>query len=356
MISLGELLTNFFAKYLADQNGLSENTILSYRDCIKILIQYSAKKLKKSADRLNIEDITNELIIDFLDYLEKERNNIPATRNTRLAAIKSFFRFLALNEPTLIKECERVCSIRFKKTEQKVIEPLNDSELKAILQAPDQNSLGAVRDYAMLILMAHSGARVQEIVDLNIEDIRLEAPAQVKLTGKGRKQRIIPLSAYAVQAIAQYRQWQEQKRRRSAAEPAQQSQCASKRALFLNAGGNRLTRFGINHILGKHKKAAQIKCPSLKTKPVSPHILRHTAALNLVRAGNDICIVQNWLGHADPKTTSLYFEINLEMKTKALEACELQAGPGTTSRKKWHNQKILTILEDLTPQGFYVNQ
>jgi integrase/recombinase XerD len=340
MTTLGTLIISFFTNYLVNQKGYPQNTISSYSDCIRLLILYSCDHLKVAIDKLKLSHFTDNLILDFLDHLEKECGNKVATRNQRLAAIKTFFRFLALQNPTFIVVCERVCAISAKKTEHKVLVSLENDEVNAIFTAVKTDTLWGARDQALLYLLYNTGGRVQELVDLDVSDLRMEEPCQVLLTGKGQKQRTTPLFPETVSAIKHYLKLRDQ------------SRFASK-VLFVNTQGNRITRFGIRHIVKKYADLASETTPSLKTKKVTPHTFRHTIALHLIQSGNDITVVREWLGHADIKTTTIYVEINNEMKRKVLETFPPPAAPQTNQPNEplWHDPPILGFLKNLSRQA-----
>jgi site-specific recombinase XerD len=337
MTTLGSFVVSFFRTFLVKQKGCTPNTIASYSDCIRLLLCYACERFELTFDKLDLEQLNDQLILDFLDYLEQERRNKTKTRNQRLAAIKAFFRFLASQDPMLTEVCERVCAIRAKKTGHKVIVTLEKDEVKKILSVSDDATLLGARDKALLTFLYNTGARVQEAVDLNVSELRMEKPLQVVLSGKGRKQRIVPLYEETVSAIQHYL-----KLRRQAGIESE--------ALFLNALGQRITRYGIGTILSKHATQASRSCPSLQRKKVTPHTYRHTIALHLIQSGSDISVVKEWLGHADLKTTSLYVNINIEMMRKALEACPPPAVPQTDGADKplWHDHELLLFLEDLS--------
>jgi len=340
MATLGSLVFSFFRNYLTNQKGCSPNTIASYSDCITLLIRYCCERLGVSSDKLSMEKISEELILNFLDYLEQVRGNDPKTRNQRLGAIKTFFRFLALQDPTLTLVCERVCAISAKKVQHKVLPTLDDDELRVILGQTKTDTLLGARDQALLSLLYNTGARVQELVDLDLPDLRLEAPFQVLLTGKGRKERVVPLYEETITAIKHY------------VDLRQQAGLKHK-ALFLNARGNRISRFGIAHVVAKHARQAAPKCPSLVDKKVTPHTYRHTCALHLIQSGANIAVVKEYLGHADIRTTHLYIEIDVEMKRKALEACPPPCAPRTDQPQtaSWLDPPVMTFLKDLSRQA-----
>lgn len=342
MTTLGTLIVSFFRNYLAHQKGYSANTIASYSDCIRLLLAYVCQRLNVSFDKLGLEMITDEIILAFLDDLEENRGNAPTTRNQRLGAIKTFFRFLALQEPMATAVCERVCAINPKKAEHKVIATLDNNEVKAVLGCAQTSTdtVQGARDQSLLLFLYNTGARVQEVVDLNVPDVRMEAPAQACLTGKGRKQRIVPLYPETIEALKHYL-----KLRKAAG--------IEQEALFVNARGERITRFGIGHLVSKYASLAERTCPTIAGKKVTPHTYRHTIALHLIQSGVDISVVKEWLGHADVKTTSLYVDINVEMKRKALEACPPPLAPRTTepATPLWHDPTVLKFLGTLSRQA-----
>lgn len=340
MTTLGTVIISFFRNHLANEKGVAENTIKSYSDCIRLLLDYACKTLNITIDKLALDTISEAMILDFLDHLEQERNNVPATRNQRLGAIKTFFRFLARQEPTLTAVCERVCDIRCKKSDQGLFQTLQTEQVQAILNTPDPDSLIGARNAVLLGLLYNTGARVQELVDLNLTDIRLENPQQAMLTGKGRKQRVVPLWEQTASAIKHYIELRKQAGIHS-------------EALLLNAGANRISRFGVNHVISVSVAKAAQRCPSLQHKHVTAHTFRHTVALHLLQAGEDIVTIKELLGHADIKTTSQYIEIDLEMKRRAIERCmprPVQPAPATSNETlpRWQTPKLLSFLKDLS--------
>lgn len=335
--TFGSLILSFFSNYLANQKGFSPETIASYSDCIRLLINYACERLDVTIDKLELDMITDRIILDFLDFLERERNNAPRTRNQRLAAIKTFFRFAASQVPILIPVCERVCNISMKKTVHKIIETLEDNEVNAILNEPDTCKLNGTRDQALLAMLYNTGARVQEIVNIRISDLNMENPKQVILNGKGGKQRIVPLYPETVEAIKNYLDFRENIN-------------GQNEFLFLNAKGEQFTRFGIAYLVREYAAKAARKCSSLEGKNVTPHTFRHTLALHLIQSRVDINVVKEWLGHASVKTTSLYVEINTQMKQEALQACPPPRALSETTIKKngWQKEPVMTFLKQLS--------
>ena len=333
---IARFVQGFFHDYLSAQRGLSPNTILSYRDCLKLFLRFASQRVEKPADKLTLENFDQKLVVAFLDDLEKTRDNSTQTRNNRLAALRAFFRYVLGQEPTVMAPCQRICEIPAKRTDHKTIEYLEDEEMKTVLESVDQRSRNGLRDFALLLFFYNSGARVQEVVDLEIADLRLQTPFQVKLTGKGRKQRVCPLWPETVEAIQNYLDQRD-------------SDASEVPSVFLNANGNPITRFGIRYIVRRHAaKAAQV-CPSVKSKKVSPHSIRHTSAIHLLQSGNSIDVIKAWLGHADINTTHGYVEIDMKMKREALEACQPPKVKTRSKRRpKWLQPSILQWLDELS--------
>jgi integrase/recombinase XerD len=322
----------FLIQYLSNERGLSENTILAYRDALKLLLKYCADNLKIKIEKLPCDQIDDEIVRKFLDYLEQERGCTPNTRNARLAALKTFFYYLGYEVPQCLDNSRRISAIPQKKTAHKMIDYLDPDELNAIMDSIDTASRNGIRDKALLLLMYNTGARVQEIVDIKLNDLRLDAASQVKLTGKGKKQRVCPLWEETIEAV---------KACISVRKPKQQDD----NHLFLNVRGESITRFGIRYIIKKYTDKAIKKQPSLKQKQVSPHTLRHTTAMHLLQAGNELNVVKLWLGHANLNTTHTYVEINMEMKKEILS--KTQPPKLKQEVKKWKKPKILQWLDEL---------
>jgi site-specific recombinase XerD len=303
-----------------------------------MLIQFCCEQEKLNADELNMESIDDKTILAFLDNLEKNRGNLPRTRNQRLAAIISFYRYLALQEPTLMDACKRICAIRAKKTDHKVIEALTEAEVEAILRAVPSQTAWHQRDYALLLLMYNTGARVQELADLKLDDLKTDGNPQVRLKGKGRKERVNPLWEKTATAINQWLKAREQTNIRS-------------EYLFVNSHRRQLSRFGIAHIVAKYGTSASETCASLSKKNVTPHTFRHTTALHMIQSDVDITVVKDWLGHADIRTTSIYVEINVEMKRKALEMCP-PPGVEKDEQPLWHQPVVMALLDSIAKRNY----
>ncbi len=328
---LAPIMKRFFGHYLPVQKGLSTNSILAYRDGTKLLLCYGADSLKKSVDELAIEDITEPLVLRFLDHIETKRNCGAPTRNARLSSIRSLFAFVGREEPVLLAQCQQIRSIPLKRTDHRTIDYLEEKELKAVLDSIDITSRTGIRDRALFILLYNTGARASEIVNLTLDDLRLSDTAQVNLFGKGRKPRGCPLWPETVTALEAYLS-----QRRPKEVEAQQ--------VFLNANGVPITRFGIRHITRKYGIKAQIKRPSLKAKVITPHMIRHTTAMHLLHSGNDINMISYWLGHANINTTHFYIELDMDTKRKMLETTD---APRIKRKFLWQKPSILQWLDRL---------
>jgi site-specific recombinase XerD len=337
-ITFSYLVTTFFRSHLGAELGLCANTIASYSDCMKLLIHYACERLNCQPEAIDLTAITHELVIDFLNPLEQQRGNGPNSRNQRLAAIKTFFHFSARHVPEMALANERIQAIRLKRTEHLPPPSLTVKEVVAILGSPDPHALIGARDRALLQLLYNTGARVQELADLTPADLRAGSAPTVTLTGKGRKTRTIPLWQETVDQINQYVALRNQKGIKT-------------EHLFCGARGEALTRFGIGRRVALHAALAASQCPSLQGRDVSPHTFRHTTALHLIEAGNDIAVVKDWLGHADIKTTSLYLEISIERKRKALEKVPPPLGAIPPETPQWKQTELLTFLNRCSRQA-----
>lgn len=340
-ITFGYLVTSFFTSYLAAEQGLSSNTIASYSDCMKLLVNHICKRFGIETEAIDIQTVSPEIILEFLDCIENERNNCPATRNQRLAAIKAFFHFLSRNVPELMHQNERIQAIKLKRTEHLPPPSLSVDEVAAIIQVPDPATILGARDKALLQVMYNTGGRVQELADLKVADLHLDAMATITLTGKWKKTRIIPLWPETVEILSHYIQVREHAGIESD-------------HLFLNTKKEPMTRFGIGRRLDKHARTAATQCPSLSGRRVTPHVIRHTTALHLIEAGNDITIVRDWLGHADIRTASQYVEVSVERKRKALEKLPPPDGDMPPEEPKWKQPDLMTFLAKCSRKERYV--
>jgi site-specific recombinase XerD len=331
---LGSFIKRFFSHYLPVQKGLSVNTIVAYRDAVKLLLCYAADTIKIAVDELAVADISEKIVLGFLDQLEQSRGCSTRTRNARLAAIRSLFEYIARQEPVLLVHCGQIRAIPIKRAEHKTIDYLNEKEMQAVLDAVDVNSRTGMRDRALLMLLYNTGARVSEIVALKLDDLRLDDSAQIRLLGKGRKERSCPLWPETVTVLKSYLH------QRAPKEPGSQQ-------VFLNANDAPITRFGIRHITRKYGAQAQVKQPHKTAKRVNPHTIRHTSAMHLLRAGNDINMVSYWLGHADINTTHIYVEVDMEMKQKMIAKA---GAPNVGNKTPWQQPHVLHWLNRLAKE------
>ena len=330
-LTLANLLQRFLGHYMPVQRGLSTNTVLAYRDTLRLLLCYAADKTGKPVDKLRIEDLGEPLILSFLENLEKNRGCTSRTRNVRLAAIRAFFGFAAREEPTLLVQSQTVRTIPLKRGPHPTIDYLEEHEMQAVLDAVDIRTRTGIRDRALLLLMYNTGARVSEVAQLTLQNLRLDGGSQVELLGKGRKMRICPLWQETARNLQEYIL------RRQPREPLS-------RQIFLDAHGYPITRFGVRYVIGRYAAQACHACPSIKTKTITPHTIRHTTAMHLLRAGNDVSMVSYWLGHVDINTTHVYVEIDMEMKRRMLE----KAGPpAVTEDRPWKKSDVLDWLNRL---------
>lgn len=303
-----------------------------YPNTLVLLLHYLAEYKGIVLYQLDLSDILPEDVISFLDYLEKKRKNSPSTRNVRLAAIHAFFRFVSEQFPEKLELSQRILTIPFKRTSTVSIDYLDYEEIVAILSCIEDNTLDALRDYLLLFFMFNTGARVQEVVNLTVKDLQLVSPFQVRLQGKGRKERICPLWPQTAQLLREYCL----KRKITLQSDA---------SIFINHRGYPITRFGIRYIMKKRCQNAQIKVPTLIKKSLHPHSMRHSTAIHLLKCGVDIVTISHWLGHVNLNTTNRYVTIDLEMKRKAIEMAE---SPITTNSNDWETDKtIIEWLESL---------
>ena len=305
---LGRELVRFFQDFLPAQRGLSPHTVRSYRDALLLLLQFVSDDAQRSIERLEVSDVTAERVIKFLDHLEADRQNGIATRNARLGAIHVFARFLAARRPEDLASLQRVIGLPFKHgAREGPIEYLERGEMEALLQSIDRESARGRRDYALFALMFNTGARVQEVLNLRRRDVRLDAPSQVRLYGKGQKVRLCPIwpaTAKLLRALIDESPSPD-------ADPADA-------LLFTNAWGRPLTRFGVRYLLHKYVVAAAARAPTLRDKRIHPHSLRHSTAVALLKAGVDFATISQWLGHATLNTTMRYARADIDLKRQAI--------------------------------------
>jgi integrase/recombinase XerD len=329
---LGAVLRDYFTDHLSSLRGISPHTIHSYRDCLALLLRFLSVRQSRSVAELDLTDLDPPGILAFLAYLEQERKNGAATRNIRLSAIHALFRFVSSRNPEHLELAQRVLGIPFKRVPQRAVDYLEYEEIDAILKAIHRTTPKGSRDYALLATMFNAGARVQEIADLRACDLQLTKPFQVRLLGKGRKERYCPLwpqTAAVLRAFSKERDLD----------------LRSEARVFLNQRDQPLTRFGIRYILARCLDCASKDVPNLRKKRLHPHSMRHSTAMALLKSGVDLSSISNYLGHASPTTTNHYAKMDLEMKRRAIS--RVKPVP-RQSRTPWSkNATILDWLESL---------
>lgn len=305
MTAIAPHITAFLRERLPRQRGASEHTCQSYAYAFQLLFLYAGERLHVQPSALALEQLDASLIMDFLEQLETKRGNTASTRNARLAAIKSFMRFCEYREPAVLEQSRCILAIPFKRVDVALIDHLTIAEMEAVLNAPDLRVRDGLRDRAMLHLCFSAGLRVSELVGLPLAALDLQSSPSLRVQGKGRRERCLPLWKLAATDL---RAWLAVRGEALAPE------------LFLNARGQPMTRSGFEYILRKHVRTASEPCPSLKAKRVSPHVLRHTCAMMILQATGDLRKVSLWLGHADMKTTEVYLRADPTDKLEAIAA------------------------------------
>lgn len=300
---LGVSITRFFEEYLPGQRGMSVHTIRSYRDAVVLMLQFTARECRRGVEQLSIKDFTAEHALTFLKFLETDRHNSIATRNARLGALHVLARFLASERPEHLATLQRVINLPFKRGARDApIEYPDGAEMNALLKSIDRTRPAGQRDYALFALMFNTGARVQEILNLRRRDVRLDTPCQVRLLGKGNKERLCPLWPATARLLRDLAS----------------SRPASDAFLFTNARGQQLTRFGVRYLLRRYVAAASRAAPTLRDKHLHPHSLRHGTAIALLKSGVDFATISQWLGHASLNTTMRYARADIDLKRQAL--------------------------------------
>jgi len=329
MSMLPALLQRFFTDRLTAQLQASPNTIAGYRDTFRLLLRYASERRNRPPTELRIEDIDAALIGDFLTHVEKVRRNSARSRNTRLAAIRSFYRYVAMNEPAHALHCQRILAMPNKRYVRRTVDFIDRTEMEALLAGPDSATWIGRRDRAILLLALQTGLRVSELINLDCSDVVLGTGAHIRCEGKGRKQRSTPLRRDTIKTIEAWLR----ERAGDDDEP-----------VFPTIRGDRLSRDAVEHIVRKYTLAASKACASLNRKRVSPHILRHSAAMDLLQNGVDRTVIALWLGHESVETTQIYMHADMRLKEKALARVA-----STTSRPGRYrpDDALLSFLESL---------
>lgn len=323
------LLETFFTDHLMHQRQVSPNTIASYRDTFRLLLEFAQSELRKPPASLTIDDLSVSFVKKFLAHLEARRGVTARTRNQRLAALRSCFRFAALYLPEKGQLIQQVLALPSKRYERRLVTCLTTAEVEALLAVPDPASWNGRRDYTLMLVAIQTGLRVSELRGLRRGDLQLGAGAHLRCSGKGRKERCTPLTKQTVSALTS---WLRGIPERDSA------------PIFPNTRGEPLTSDGVQYILAKHAAVAARRCPSLARKRVSPHVLRHTAAMRLLTAGVDRTVIALWLGHESVETTVVYLEADLKMKEQAIKKTSL---PNSKDRRYKAPDKLLSFLASL---------
>jgi len=335
---IASFLTRFFQDYLMSERNLSQNTILSYRDALKLFLLFMQSQTRKSCTNLSLHDITPKCVLQFLNFLEQQRGNSIRSRNHRLAALRSFFEYVARMEPRHAEICRQIASVPIKKASRALVDHLELDEITEIFNQIDPAQASGLRDSALFLFLYNAGARVEEASQLKYSWLTLTKPYRVSILGKGKKWRVCPLwrlTGEAFRALLSARVIH-----------------SNEEHVFLNRFGSPLSRHGIYDIVKKYAKKASETMPQLSQKRISPHTIRHSTAMHMLQAGIDLNSIRSWLGHVSLETTHQYAQINLEMKTKAMKICEssfsfLKPVTGSTLPSWKVNKDILTWLQSL---------
>jgi len=329
MNSLPALLESFFTDRLIKQARVSPHTVASYRDSFRLLLVFAQQHTGKAPSNLDLADLDAPLIARFLDHLEHERRNSVRTRNSRLVAVHSFFRYAALREPAHAGLIQRVLAIPQKRFDRAIVSFLTREEIEAILAAPNLETWIGRRDHALLVVAIHTGLRVSELTGLRRQDAVLTNGAHVYCRGKGRKDRCTPLAPQAVKVL---RSW------------TREQTGAPEGALFPSRHGTALSTDAVERLLDKYVQAAEPTCPSLRTKRVTPHVLRHSVAMGLLAQGADSAVIALWLGHESLQSTDMYVHADMTIKQRALDR---MTPPDTAHGRYRPPDRLLAFLDGL---------
>lgn len=327
--TLATLLEGFFTQRLMMQRKASPHTIASYRDTFRLLLRFARQHLRKAPSDLALSDVDVPLVLAFLDDLEQGRGASERTRNLRLTAIHSFFRYVAFESPAHAAQVQRVLAIPSKRFTRTLVNYLSRVEVDALLAAPDRNTWSGRRDHALILLAVQTGLRLSELTGLQRDDLNMGTGSHVRVIGKGRKERCTPLSKVTRTVLAAWMR-----------EPLK----APGQPLFPNAQGAHMSSHGVHYLLAKHVTAARDNCPSLVSKQVTPHVLRHTTAMDLLQAGVEQALIALWLGHESIETTQKYLDADLALKEQVLAKT---TPPGAKAGRYRPGDKLLAFLTSL---------
>jgi integrase/recombinase XerD len=327
--TLPALIQQFFTDRLSAQMEASPNTIAGYRDSFRLLLRFASEQTGRAPTKLRVEDIDAAIVGDFLAHVESKRNNSARSRNARLAAIRSFFRFVAMSEPAYMLHCQRILAMPSKRYVRRTVEFLDRAEMVALLAAPDRSIWAGRRDHAILVVALQTGLRASELINLRRCDIVTGTGAHLRCEGKGRKQRCTPLRRDTLQVLEAWLS----ERAGADCDP-----------LFPSNRGTKLSRDALEAAVRKHVLSASRSCPSLVGKRVSPHVLRHSTAMELLHHGVDQSVIALWLGHESVETTQVYVHADLRLKEKALA---LMTAPASKPGRYRPDDTLLAFLESL---------
>lgn len=326
---IAPLIQSFFTQHLQLHKRVSPQTVACYRDTFRLLFQYIKEQTGREPATFRVADLEAEVVLSFLDHLERQRRNSVRSRNLRLAAIRTFFRWVALREPQQINLTTRVLAIPIKRTEKRIVQALTREEMEALLKAPDLSTRQGRRDHALLATLYNSGARISEITNLQRNQVKFGASAFLQLHGKGRKERTVPLWPKTARTLQTW---------------FRELEDSPQTLMFPSVRGTRLSREGANHLLQRAVRRAAVECPSLRDRRISPHTIRHATAMHLLQSGVDISVIALWLGHESIETTHIYLEADLKTKERALEKL---APAGSTVRRYKAEDEVLAFLASL---------
>ena len=328
-VTFPELLQHFFTDRLRNQMEASPNTIAGYRDTFRLFLRFASEKCGKDPTKLQVEDLSVELVSDFLHHVETARRNTARTRNTRLTAIRSFFRYVAMSEPAHMLHCQKILAMPSKRYVRRTVDFLDGQEMQALLNAPDRTTWVGRRDQLILLVALQTGLRASELVNLRPMDVVLGPGSHIRCEGKGRKQRCTPLRKETAKLLEAW---------------MKELQAAESGPLFPTIRGDRMSRDAFEHIVRKNTLLASGSCRSLVGKRISPHVLRHSTAMELLQHGVDQSVIALWLGHESVETTQVYVHADLRLKEKALAS--VAATPCKPGRYR-PDDKLLVFLEAL---------
>lgn len=331
--SLLPFVQSFFMDHLRQISGAKENTVRSYRDSLRLFFLFLSDHLKRSIANLRVDDIRVEAVLKFLNHIESARGNSATTRNSRLAAIRSFVQHLLRHEVTRAQEYGRILSLPSKKTGARSVSYLEPEDVRALVGAVELSSPMSRRDRALLLVLYNTGARVAETLAIRPQDLQLQRPRQVRLFGKGGRERICPLWPETATALR---------------ELLVETDVQSDQAVFRNSRGAVLSRDGVAYLIDKYARCASKTRPTLRRRRITPHVLRHSCAVALLQAGVDLTVIRDYLGHASIATTNRYISTNLQMKRNVLQAFWKRAGLDRRSSQRWRpSPKLLAFLDSL---------